>query len=483
MKSECKGVNQNVTPVILCGGSGTRLWPLSRKSYPKQFSQLLGGQSLFQRSALRVVSSGAVSFNRPMIVTNSDFRFIAAHQLDLVGVSAGDIVIEPTTKNTAPAILAATLLAYSKDENAILLVTPSDHVIPDADGFHQAIALGMDDAIGGKVVTFGIQPTRPEIGYGYLEVRGSLKDGVFALNRFVEKPVQLDAKAMVDAGNYYWNAGIFLFRAMDMLAAFREHSPETLDQVEQSIKNGKKDLDFFRLDPRAWNDCESVSIDYAIMEKIKNLSVVPYKGKWSDLGGWDAVWEEMGPNEHGVALSENAHSIDCSDSLLRSESAGQQIVGIGLHDIVAIAMPDAVLVAHKSRAQDVKRAVEILKLGKFPQAESFPKDHRPWGWFETLVLSNRFQVKRILVHPGAALSLQSHHHRSEHWIVVEGTAKVTVNDVVKLIGEGSSVYIPLGALHRMENPGKFPMILIEVQTGPYLGEDDIVRYDDKYGRL
>ena len=476
-------MKQSITPVILCGGSGTRLWPLSRKSYPKQFSQLLGPTSLFQQSALRVASSEIASFCTPVVVTNSEFRFIVAHQLELCGVSAGSIIIEPESKNTAPAILAATILAHGEDEDAILLVAPSDHVIPDTAAFHAAILEGLSAVGEGRVITFGIKPDRPETGYGYLEVGANSGSGAIPLNRFVEKPALSAAQGMLDAGNYYWNAGIFLFRARDMLDAFAEHCPELLGQVTRAIESGKKDLDFFRLDTFAWGDCESVSIDYAIMEKIKNLSVVPYEEKWSDLGGWDAVWAEMGPDERGVALSENAHAIDCSDTLLRSESAGQQIVGIGLHDIVAIAMPDAVLVAHKSRAQDVKRAVEILKVGEFSQAESFPKDHRPWGWFETLVLSNRFQVKRILVHPGAALSLQSHHHRSEHWVVVEGTAKVTVNDEVKLIGEGASVYIPLGAVHRMENPGKLPMVLIEVQTGPYLGEDDIVRYEDIYARM
>ena len=475
-------MKQNITPVILCGGSGTRLWPLSRKSYPKQFSELLGKNTLFQQSALRVASSEIASFRAPVVVTNSDFRFIVAHQLELCGVQASNIIIEPESKNTAPAILVAALLAHAEDEHAVLLVAPSDHVIPDTLAFHQAVSAGLNAVSAGRIVTFGIQPNRPETGYGYLEVGSGSGDGAIPLNRFVEKPEIIAAQEMLDAGNYYWNAGIFLFRARDMLAAFSECCPKMLDHVKRSIENGKEDLDFFRLDQAAWSGCPSVSIDHGIMEKITNLSVVPYKGKWSDLGGWDAVWAEMGPDERGVALSENAHAIDCSDTLLRSESAGQQIVGIGLEDIVAIAMPDAVLVAHKSRAQDVKRAVEVLKLGGFSQAESFTKDHRPWGWFEMLALSNRFQVKRIHVHPGAALSLQSHHHRSEHWVVVEGTAKVTVNDEVKLIGEGASVYIPLGAVHRMENPGKLPMVLIEVQTGPYLGEDDIVRYEDIYAR-
>ena len=475
-------MKQEITPVILCGGSGTRLWPLSRKSYPKQFSQLLGHNTLFQQSALRVASSEIASFRAPVVVTNSDFRFIAAHQLELCGVQANNILIEPEAKNTAPAILAAALLAHSEDKHAVLLVTPSDHVIPDTLAFHQAVSAGLNAVSAGRIVTFGIQPNRPETGYGYLEVSSGSGDGAIPLNRFVEKPEIIAAQEMLDAGHYYWNAGIFLFRARDMLAAFTQHCPEILNQVTLSVENGKKDLDFFRLDTEAWKNCDSASIDYAIMEKVNNLSVVPYKGKWSDLGGWDAIWREMDPNGDGVSLSDNAHAIDCSDTLLRSESEGQEIVGIGLTDIIAVAMPDAVLVAHKSRAQDVKKAVDVLRVKGLAQAETFPKDHRPWGWFETLAISDRFQVKRIYVHPGAALSLQSHHHRSEHWVVVKGTAKVTVNDEVRLIGEGASVYIPLGAVHRMENPGKLPMVLIEVQTGPYLGEDDIVRYEDIYAR-
>jgi len=475
-------MKQEITPVILCGGSGTRLWPLSRKSYPKQFSELLGKNTLFQQSALRVASSEIASFRAPIVVTNSDFRFIVAHQLELCGVQANNILIEPEAKNTAPAILAATLLAHSEDEHAVLLVAPSDHVIPDTLAFHQAVSAGLNAVSVGRIVTFGIQPNRPETGYGYLEVAGGSGDGAIPLNRFVEKPEIIAAQEMLDAGHYYWNAGIFLFRARDMLAAFTQHCPEILNQVTLSVENGKKDLDFFRLDTEAWKNCDGASIDYAIMEKVNNLSVVPYKGKWSDLGGWDAIWREMDPNDDGESLSDNAHAIDCSDTLLRSESEGQEIVGIGLTDIIAVAMPDAVLVAHKSRAQDVKKAVDVLRVKGLAQAETFPKDHRPWGWFETLAISDRFQVKRIYVHPGAALSLQSHHHRSEHWVVVKGTAKVTVNDEVRLIGEGASVYIPLGAVHRMENPGKLPMVLIEVQTGPYLGEDDIVRYEDIYAR-
>ena len=472
-----------ISPIILCGGSGSRLWPLSRKSYPKQFSELLFKNSLFQQSVLRVQSSEVVSFSKPVFVTNSDFRFIVAHEIQDLGLNPDNIIIEPAVRNTAPAILAASLLACEKDMNTILLVTPSDHVMTDTLEFHKAISTGLAGIDEGRIVTFGIKPDRPETGYGYLQVMGAKENDVLQLERFIEKPNSVEAIKLFDSGDYYWNAGIFLFRASDMVAAFKKYAPDILRQVKLSIQLGRKDLDFFRLEDSAWHECEDISIDYAIMEKAKNISVVPYKGSWSDLGDWSAVWTEMGPDEKGVALSKNATAIDCQNVLLRSESDSQQLVGLGLENIIAIAMPDAVLIAHKDRSQDVKQVVEILKKDKLAQAEVFPKDHRPWGWFETLTISDRFQVKRILVHPGAALSLQSHHHRSEHWIVVGGTAKVTVSETVTLLTEGESIFIPLGAVHRMENPGKVPMFLIEVQTGVYLGEDDIVRYEDLYQRI
>ncbi len=287
---------------------------------------------------------------------------------------------------------------------------------------------------------------------------------------------------MLVAGNYLWNAGIFLFRAQDMIDAFNAYAPEILDLVSKAVKHASSDLGFLRLAVEPWSMLEDISIDYAIMEKAENLVAVPYASKWSDLGGWDAVWSESNPDRSGNVTSENAHTIECSNSLLRSESRGQQVVGLGLDNIMAIAMSDAVLVAHKDRAQDVKKAVELLKTNDVAQAEIFPKDHRPWGWFESLALGDRFQVKRIYVRPGAALSLQSHNHRSEHWIVVEGTAKVTIDDEITLVTEGQSIYVSLGAKHRMENPGKQPMVLIEVQIGTYLGEDDIIRYEDIYQR-
>ena len=473
-----------VYPVLLAGGRGTRLWPTSRKSYPKQFSNFIGGETLFQSSAQRFVSSKTLEFAQHITITNSDFRFIIAEQLQEIGIDPGPILIEPAAKNTAAAILAASIFANAKDKKATLLVAPSDHVIPDVEDLHFAIKVGLSHAQNRKLVTFGIKPTRPETGYGYLELSRKLIDdhGTFHLNKFVEKPNLHEAKQMVKAGHYLWNAGIFLFRAQDIVEAFRTYAPETLDLVSKAVKEASSDLGFLRLASEPWSKLEDISIDKAIMEKSQNLVAVSYTSKWSDLGGWDAVWSESGPDLLGNVTSETAHAIECTNSLLRSESSGQQLVGIGLNDIMAIAMPDAVLVAPKERAQDVKKAVELLKTKDISQAELFPKDYRPWGWFESLALGERFQVKRIYVKPGAALSLQSHNHRSEHWIVVEGLAKVTIEDKIKILNEGQSAYVPLGAVHRLENPGKIPLSLIEVQIGSYLGEDDIMRYEDNYSR-
>lgn len=470
-----------ITPVLLAGGSGTRLWPVSRKSFPKQFAPLVGEESLFQASARRL--SGA-RYGAPVVMTNADFRFIVAEQLDQIGIDPAAIVIEPAGRNTAPAILAAALAAAERDPDAVLLVAPSDHVVPDAEDFGRAVDLGLAAAAAGRIVTFGITPTRPETGYGYMEAEGE-GQGPLVLKRFVEKPDAENAARMIADGNFLWNAGIFLFAAKTMIAAFREHAPEYLAPVQAALTEARLDLGFLRLAAEPWDRLPDLSIDYAVLEKAGNLSVVRFSGHWSDLGGWDAVWREIqnaAPAERGAVTDPRSTAIDCDNVLLRSQDEGIEVVGIGLRDVMVVATNDAVLVAGMDRAQEVRRAVGALKDKGARQAEMFLRDHRPWGWFETLALADRFQVKRIVVNPGAALSLQSHFHRSEHWIVVSGTARVTVDETVTLVTENQSIYVPLGAVHRMENPGKVPMVLIEVQTGVYLGEDDIVRYEDVYSR-
>lgn len=468
-----------ITPVLLCGGSGTRLWPLSRKSYPKQFADILGEESLFQASARRFVGA---EFADPLLITGDPFRFIVTEQLDEIGIRPSGILIEPEGKNTAPAAAAAALWLARRDPKAILLLVPSDHAVADDEAFRDAVALGLPAAEAGEIVTFGITPTRPETGYGWLESGGPLMPGVEKLLRFVEKPDAARAGALFASGRHLWNAGVFLARAEVLIEAFRLYAPHILDTVAAALDAAQSDLGFCRIDPACWRKVEENSIDYAVMEKAQNIALVRFPGQWSDLGGWEAVWQESPRDAQGNAVSANATALDCEGSLLRSEQAGIELVGIGLKNIVAVAMQDAVMVADLSQAQHVKKAVSVLKQKGAKQAVQLPVDHRPWGWYETLILAERFQVKRIHVHPGAALSLQSHLHRSEHWIVVQGTARVTVNDEVKLLTENESIYIPLGAKHRMENPGKVPMVLIEVQTGTYLGEDDIIRYEDIYAR-
>jgi mannose-1-phosphate guanylyltransferase/mannose-1-phosphate guanylyltransferase/mannose-6-phosphate isomerase len=468
-----------ITPILLCGGSGTRLWPLSRKSFPKQFSDILGGQSLFQASALRFQAAG---FADPVIITGHEFRFIVTDQLRACGLTASAILIEPEGRNTAPAAIAAALYLAQQDPAALMLLAASDHAIADPGAFRAAVAAGVPAAEAGQIVTFGIQPSRAETGYGWLEAGAQSHPSVNLLSRFIEKPNAARAAELFADPRYLWNAGVFLVRAQVLIDAFAAHAPAILAGVTRAVDHAETDLGFTRLDPTAWAKLPQKSIDFAVMEKASNVSVVRFDGSWSDLGSWESVWQESPRDAAGNAVSAHAMALDCEGSLLRSESEDVELIGIGLKNIVAVAMRDAVLVADMSDSQSVKQAVTVLQDRRAKQAVQFPKDHRPWGWYETLVLADRFQVKRIHVHPGAALSLQSHVHRSEHWIVVAGTARVTVDDRVQLLSENQSIYIPLGAVHRMENPGRVPMVLIEVQTGPYLGEDDIIRYEDIYAR-
>ena len=476
-------MTQLIHPVLLCGGSGTRLWPLSRKSHPKQFVKLLGEESLFQASARRLSGAG---FAPPSVVTGSDFRFMVVEQLAAVEIAPQNIIIEPSARNTAAAICAAAVALDAKNGDNLMLVAPSDHVIPDAEQFRSTVEAAAQTALDGQIVTFGIRPDRAETGYGWLELTAPPASD-FApvaqpLKSFVEKPDAETAEALLSGGMHLWNAGIFLFSTSTILSAFAELAPETLSKARDAFEAAETDLGFTRLAAEPWSTLQDISIDYAVMERAPNLSVTPYGGSWSDLGDWQAIWREGKADGAGVVTSGLSTAIDCKNTLLQATSDTQQLVGMGLKDIIAVAMPDAVLVAHKNRAQDVKIAVTKLKENGAIQAETLPRDYRPWGWYESIALGPRFQVKRIVVNPGAALSLQSHNHRSEHWIVVEGTAKVTIDNEVKIVTENQSAYIPLGAVHRMENPGQLPLTLIEVQTGSYFGEDDIIRYDDVYAR-
>ena len=472
----------SIRPVILCGGSGTRLWPSSRAAYPKQFAPLVGHESLYQTTLRRFAAPG---FAAPLVMTGDTFRFLATEQATATGLADPRVVIEPEGRDTAPAILTAALMLAEEDPEALMLVAPSDHLIADPDAFRTAVGRGAKAAAAGKLVTFGIVPDRAETGYGYLELDRAPQDGEpVPLASFREKPDAATAEAMVTSGRHLWNGGIFLFRAADAVAAFEAHAPDLLAPIRAAITEGARDLGFLRLGA-SYREARAISADYAIMEPAAaagQVVAVPLECGWTDLGSWQALWQSAGQGEDGVASDGHVTAIDCRDSLLRSEEGSVHLVGLGLERIVAVAMRDAVLVADMDRSQDVKKVVAALKAAEVAQAEDYPRFHRPWGWYETLCLDTRFQVKRIMVKPGGVLSLQSHMHRSEHWVVVAGTARITVGEEVRLLTENQSVYIPLGAVHRMENPGKVPMYLIEVQTGTYLGEDDIERYEDVYHR-
>ncbi len=462
-----------IKPVILSGGKGSRLWPLSREQYPKQYLSVGGDKTLFQQTVERIRSlKGALP---PLVICSNDHRFLVAEQLQVTNMH-GEIVLEPVGRDTAPAVAVAALLG---DENDLLLVMPADHVIPDNDTFLRAVRQAAELAGQGFLVTFGIPPTSPETGYGYIKA-GAPEGPGYRIDTFVEKPDQETARAYLDQGTYYWNSGMFLFRASTFLEELKKFSPDMLEACRKTVQERYEDLDFVRLDEKLFASCPANSVDYAVMEKTGKGAMVPLNTAWSDLGSWSSLYDAGKKDEQGNVLLGDVLTQDTTGCYLHAEK--RLLAAVGLRNIIVIETPDAILVADKDKAQQVKTVSSRLKQMKRPEAEVHSKIYRPWGAFESIDMDNRFQVKRLTVKPGQVLSLQMHHHRSEHWIVVNGTAKVTNGDREFLLTEDQSTYIPLGNLHRLENPGKIPLEIIEIQTGAYLGEDDIVRLEDVYGR-
>ena len=482
-----KNLDVNLQPVILCGGSGTRLWPLSREQYPKQLLALAGDMTLLQATARRVDKSLSTNERRviaPILVANEDYRFIAAEQLRQAGVVPAAIVLEPVGRNTAPALTLAALVALQAGEDPVLVVMPADHVITAVESFRLAVGRGAAHAAAGKVVTFGIRPTSPETGYGYIRTGIALagENDAREIGAFVEKPDSATARNYVSSGQYLWNSGIFMMRASVWLDQLQARRPEIVQACRAAFNARNPDRDFLRIGGDAFAACPADSIDYAVMEKLPpGLGVViPLEAGWSDVGAWDALWQIGTRNADNNVLQGDVIAVDTRDTLAIAQS--RLLALVGLEDAVIVETPDAVLVAHMDNMQQVKEVVARLKREGRQEANIHRKVYRPWGYYDSVDAGNRFQVKRIVVNPGAALSLQMHHHRAEHWVVVRGTAKVTRGDETFLVSENESTFIPVGTRHRLENPGKVPLEIIEVQSGAYLGEDDIVRIDDAYGR-
>ena len=467
-----------INPVILCGGVGSRLWPLSRKSLPKQFAPIIGDKSLFHQSVRRTDRD---DFAKPIIITSEDHRFLAQKQLRELGID-GSIILEPNGKNTAPAVFAAALHASRDQADALVLVMPSDHHIPDNDAFAQMVVTGASAAQEGAIVTFGVTPDRPETGYGYIETDIVGEQLCRPVTAFHEKPDITKAEAMLTAGNYLWNAGIFLFRADVMLALASQFKPVMLASVRASLDAAIEDHNFWHLDADTWDAIAPDSIDYAIMEKAEHIACVAFQERWSDLGDWRAVVNEFDPDVNGNLTVGDSSALDCENSVLWSDAENMHLVGLGLENIIAVATDDAVMIAHADKSQDVRKIVTHLEDKGVSQATQHIKDYRPWGWFESLANMPGYQVKRLHVYPGATLSLQSHEHRSEHWVVVDGTATIQIEDSIKSVATNESVYIHVGQKHRLANDTDAPLTVIEVQTGSYLGEDDIIRYEDVYNR-
>jgi mannose-1-phosphate guanylyltransferase/mannose-6-phosphate isomerase len=469
----------NIYPVILSGGAGTRLWPLSRAALPKQLLPLVTDKTMLQDTALRL--AGRAGMMAPLVVCGNEHRFLVAEQMREIGVNPLGILLEPVGRNTAPAVAAAAHFLKTVDPQAVMLVLPADHVIKDVDAFYAAIQRAATQVEGGALATFGIVPTAPETGYGYIQSGEPLAaEGCFKVAKFVEKPDRDTAQGFVDAGNYFWNSGMFLFRADAYLKELAQFQPEMAASSEDAVTKGYRDLDFCRLDEAAFTACPSDSIDYAVMEHTRHAVVVPAAIGWNDVGSWSALAEVQQADGNGNVTRGDVYTDNASNCLVRAE--GRIVAAVGVQDLVIVETADAVLVAHKDQVQRVKQVVDHLKANGRTEHVHHTKVYRPWGCYEGIDMGDRFQVKRITVNPGGKLSLQMHHHRAEHWVVVSGTARVTCGDKVTLLTENESTYIPIGMSHRLENPGKLPLHLIEVQSGSYLGEDDIVRFEDVYQR-
>ena len=471
-----------LVPVILCGGTGTRLWPLSRASYPKQYWALAGNgeETLLQQTHQRL--EGLAGLAPPLLICNEDHRFIVAEQMRQIGVDPAAILLEPVGRNTAPAVAVAALKATARGEDPLLLVLAADHVMRDAAGFRRTVEAGMAAAEAGQLVTFGIVPTAPETGYGYIEAAQALAGAAapVPIARFVEKPDRATAEQFLATGRFTWNSGMFLFKASAILAELERLAPEVVSACRSALEHDAADLDFLRLEPEAFAGCPNVAIDVAVMERTDRGAVLPLEAGWSDVGSWSALWETADQDSDGNVVRGRVISTGSRNCYLRSEH--RLVVGLGVEDLVVVETDDVVLVAHRDRAQDVKTVVGQLEAAGARESKAHRKIYRPWGSYDGVTEGGRWQVKKIVVNPGASLSLQMHHHRAEHWIVVAGTALVEKNGVEELVGENQSTYIPLGCRHRLTNPGKIPVEMIEVQSGPYLGEDDIVRFEDRYGR-
>ena len=472
-----------IIPIILCGGSGTRLWPLSRQSFPKQFLSLTSNNkdSLLQKTIERI--SNLKNISSPILICNEEHRFLVAEQMRGINIKNCSILLEPFGRNTAPAIAIAALKALDKNDDPILLILSSDHEISNKEKFINTLNAGINYAENEKLVTFGIVPTSPETGYGYIKAAKPFTDNLEGIDikEFLEKPDLETAKKLIEDKRFTWNSGIFMFKAKTIIKEIDKFSPDIIKYCRESLKQSRNDLDFIRLDKMSFEKCPNISIDCAVMEKTKKGTVLPLNANWNDIGSWQSVWEVSNKDKNGNFTKGKTIIKNTKNCYLSSEA--RLLVGIGLENLIVVETNDAILVSNKSESQKVKEIVKILKDKKIPEGLKHSKIYRPWGHYKSIVEEDRWQVKLIEVKSGEKLSLQMHHHRSEYWIIVRGTAEVEVDDKTKILTENESVYIPLGSKHRLTNPGKIPLALIEVQSGSYVGEDDIVRFDDKYGRI